>query len=105
MSNFKYNPGDRIGPYNILMLERTNKQNGAWFGKFLCPFHPEEDPHYFECNISSVAQGKTKSCGCQRYAYSKENGRKRMKDLTGQKFNHLTVLEESKQRNGGNHIL
>lgn len=105
MGNFKYNPGDRLGPNNILMLERTVKRGNVWFGKFLCPFHEETDPHYFECNISSVAQGRTKSCGCQRFIHSKENGRKRIKDLTGQRFGHLTVIKESNQRNGGNHIL
>lgn len=105
MSVFKDNPGDKIGPYQILLLERTRKKNGHWFGKFLCPFHSEKDPHYFECNISSVRQGATKSCGCQRFVHSKENGRKRMKDLTGQKFGHLYVVKESSKRNGGNHIL
>ena len=26
---FKYNPGERLGPYNILFLERTKKDNNG----------------------------------------------------------------------------
>lgn len=29
MPKFKYNPGDKIGPENILMIKRTFKEKGG----------------------------------------------------------------------------
>lgn len=29
MAKFKYNPGDKLGPSNILMLERTVKEKSG----------------------------------------------------------------------------
>lgn len=59
----KYNPGDRIGPYNTLFVERTYKnKNGHWYGIFECS-HCEEHKH-FEASVSNIATGRIKSCGC-----------------------------------------
>ena len=102
--NFKYKEGEFIGVNKIKLIKYTKKVNGHWFGKFLCPY-PHDTPQYFECNIDSVVQGRTKSCGCQRYIHSAENGKKRGQDLTGKKFGKLTVIKDSGKRNGGNHVL
>lgn len=77
----KYHEGDRIGPYNILFLERTTKDRG----KFVCPF----DDNIFESNISSVGTGLTRSCGCLHSRRARENT---FVDITGQKFGKLTAL-------------
>lgn len=93
----KYHAGDQIGPYNIVLQKRIGQSRGI----FQCPY----DSNTFECEITSVVSGATRSCGCQAYSQSRNNGRKRMINLTGQKFNHLEVLKESLYRNGGNHVL
>lgn len=62
-AHIKYKPGDRIGPDNILLLERLDKKkNGRPIGRFLCPICSKE----FEAQIGLVAQGVTKSCGCKK---------------------------------------
>lgn len=89
-----YHDGDKIGPYDIILINRTEKMpSGAWKGVFLCPFHDKQNPHYFESDLNSVARGIKYHCGCQ--------GRKEIKvqDLTGQKFGRLTVLKESRRIN------
>lgn len=79
MGKIKYYPGDRLGPRNVLLLERTKKsQKGYYYGKFQCPLCGKT----FETSINHVTQGRTYSCGCHR-------------DLTGQKFGMLTVIEKS----------
>lgn len=52
-----------------------------------------------ECDVdsSNLRSGKQQSCGCLR----RESGQNRKKDLTGQKFGKLTVLESTKERQGG----
>lgn len=93
----KYQPGDKIGPFQIKLLSRIGKQKGL----FVCPFDGKE----FEAYIASIQSGSTKSCGCQRYIHSKENGQSTIPALQGQVFGHLTVIEPTKLRNGGNHVL
>lgn len=48
-----------------------------------------------ECDVigSHLASGHTKSCGCYMKEKSKQTGKTHFKDLTGQKFGHLTVLK------------
>lgn len=79
MGGFKYHAGDRLGPHQLLLLERTKKsQKGYYYGKFKCPLCGK----VFETSINHVTQGRTYSCGCHR-------------DLTGKKFGMLTVIEKS----------
>ena len=54
-----------------------------------------------ECDVitSSLTYGNTKSCGCQRRDHA--NFKKLKLDLVGQRFGHLTVLEETNQRQYG----
>ena len=96
MSKFKYNDGDRIGPYNILMVKRTKKgPDGRWRGVFECPI----DGTLFETRISGIVGG-IKSCGCSR----KKLRPNRIKDLTSQKFGHLTVqylIKDKRTNNNG----
>lgn len=83
--SFKYKAGDRIGPNNILLLERLTDKQYEYKGKFKCP----ECGAVFIASINSVVQGLTKSCGCLRN-----------KNLKGHRFGKLTVLESTKQRQG-----
>lgn len=101
MSNFKYQNGNYIGPYNILMIQRTTKdQQGCWKGIFECPICKTQ----WETRISSIANGSTTSCGCKQ----KEKARqillqynlsdKNKLNLKGQRFGKLLALEPTNQR-------
>lgn len=97
---FKYNPGDYLGPKNnIKFIKRTEKlPNGEWKALFQCPYHEKEV--FFEARIRSVVAGNTTSCGCKYLEHAKNIN---FDDLTGQKFGKLTVLEDSGKRdNAGN---
>lgn len=56
--HFKYNPGDILGPYNILFLYRTKKKNNNWYGEFQCP-HCHKP---FESSIAKISSGSCKMC-------------------------------------------
>lgn len=90
---FKYQEGQRIGPYNILFVKRLRKNDGKyrdWIGLFKCPYCEEG---YFETGISNVVKGVTKSCGCFHRKQAAINGKKRFKDITGQHFGFLTAVK------------
>lgn len=52
-----------------------------------------------ECDVesSNLRTGKQQSCGCMR----KKSGQDRKKDITGQKFGRLTVIEDTGKRQSG----
>ena len=84
-----YKNGDKVGPYDIILLERTEKtSSGHWKAKFICPFH-DDNTHIFETYINTVVSGKIWNCGCRR---------KINNDLTGKTFGRLTVLYPTSQR-------
>lgn len=92
---FKYNPGDTLGKDKILFLERTKKdKTNTWFGIFECPFCKS----HFETRISDITSGHTRSCGCLATKTKSQNGKKNLKDLTGQKYGKLTALEPTELR-------
>lgn len=57
---FKYNSGDKIGPYAITLLERLYKQKSRWYASFQCPYCGEN----FIAAIHDVQDGSSRSCGC-----------------------------------------
>lgn len=97
MRKCKYNNGDKIGPHNIIMIERTYKDNNNhWHGNFKCPKCGKE----FDSTINAISSGATQSCGCFHAQCCRELGKNRINDLTGQKFNHLTALYSLPHNNG-----
>ena len=65
----------------------------------------KEDNHYYaicECDCgnkktiykSSIVLGKTKSCGCMGYEKTRERKTKISKDIVGEVFGRLTVVEK-----------
>lgn len=101
MGRFKYNPGDRIGPYQILMLERTFKEScGQWHAKFECPY----DNNIFETRIKNVVCGDTQSCGCAQKRNAIKQGHNNFKNLTGQRFNKLIAIEPIGKNSNGNFL-
>lgn len=101
LGNMKYFPGSLVGPNNIELVERTKRVGSSYYAKFRCP----NDGNVFETTISSVVQGKTKSCGC-RWEETKRNAKNLgSEDLVGKKFGHLTVLEKTDKRNNSGCIV
>lgn len=88
---FKYNPGDKIGPYNVLMLERLDKRNGHWYGKFQCPYCNNT----FIAAISKVSTGNTRSCKCFQY-------KTHTLDITGYRSGKLVAIRPTEKRSGTN---
>ena len=86
----KYKDGDKIGPYNILLVKRTVKKNNRWRGIFICPRCGKE----FETAIGYIAYGQTVSCGCVGGT----------KNLIGKKFGKLTAMYPTDKRASG-HIV
>ena len=84
---FKYNPGDRLGPYHILFLERTERKgkNKAWYGLFECPICGKP----FESQLANVQSGNSKRC-------KKCSGQKTIY-YPGDKIGYWTILEEDKE--------
>lgn len=95
MPKFKYNPGDKIGPYQIQMVERIKKKddNKHWICSFICPYCNK----IFETQLDNIVQGDTKSCGCKTIELLK-NKQKRTAKIQGQRFGKLIVLEETEER-------
>lgn len=82
--------GQRFGSLTVLYPTRVNGRFG-WHCQ--CDCGNEKD---IESN--NLRTGKVKSCGCQR---NKNIGNSVKKNIIGQKYNHLTVLEATEQRQCG----
>lgn len=75
----------------LLVLEYADEEHQIFYGnkhkntwKCLCDCG---NVHY--ATTENLKRGDTPSCGC----ITKENGKSKLQDLTGQKFGHLTVLK------------
>lgn len=81
--------GQRFGR---LVAEEATKKNGrtAWICKCDCG-------NTCCVDTSNLRSGKQQSCGCLR----KEKAKERKKDLTGQRFGRLVVLEDTDERQCG----
>lgn len=83
--------GERFGRLTAIKYSHTEHGKGAVW-EFKCDCGNTK-----EILLSRVRNGYVNSCGCLR----KENARKAIfKDITGQKFNHLTVVSYAGQSNG-----
>lgn len=103
MAKFKYNPGDLLGPYQVLFLERD--KNNSKMGTFKCV----DCDNTFYSNIYNVNKGQRRYCDyhsdqCrksigQRFANNQKRKEAALKSNTkiqvGQKYGHLTVLERT----------
>lgn len=87
----------RFGRLTVLYPtdKRTSDRCIIWHCK--CDCGNETD-----VSSKSLKQGNTKSCGCLNTETRAALGRSHKKDLTGQVFGKLTVLEDSGQRQDNN---
>lgn len=93
MSNFNDLKGQQFSKLTVLENAGTDKHgNKLWLCQCECGKQKVIAGCYLRC-------GKTKSCGCLRsYNLSIEGG-KNLKDLTGMRFNKLTVIERAENPN------
>lgn len=84
----KYFPGMRLGPHNILMLERI----GSNKGRFQCPYCGRED---WTPQIGAVVKGRSSNCGCHH-----PNNTPAVS--IGEKFGKLTVIGDAGYKPHGN---
>ena len=92
--NMKYYPGQKLGQYNTLFIERLDGQRG----KFQCHFCGET----FEARITNVATGRCNSCGCLQ---KKSVSGLRYKDLSNQRFGNLLVKNDSGKRSKDGRVI
>lgn len=92
----KYKTGDRVGPYNILLLEDIETTSyGHRICKFLCPIC---EKNTFTAKLYHVTSGRIIRCKqCRSEQFSGKNNIN-FKDLLNKKFGKLTVIEYA-----GNH--
>ena len=57
---FKYNSGDEVGPYGVVLIERLYKQKDRWYASFQCPYCGGN----FIASIHDVQNRSSRSCGC-----------------------------------------
>ena len=95
IKNFKYHNESKIGPYNMLLLRRLPPKNGVYKGIFKCSRCGKN----FVSNISNIATGRVKSCGC----FLKESHKigYHQKYSPGEKVGKLTLLEKTDKRKRG----
>lgn len=87
-----YQPGDRVGSRQILLLEKDHKnERGEWYSWFECPF----DGNKFLASHKHISDGTTYSCGCQ----------KNRTNLVGQTFGKLKVIKDSGNRDSNRRII
>lgn len=72
----RYNdqPGDLLGPNQIKFIQKTHQKygnKGDWFADFECPFCHNT----FNCRMTDVRNGRTKSCGCLKKLTMSEVGK------------------------------
>lgn len=99
----KYKVGDKVGPYNILLLEDIKTTDyGHRICKFLCPFCKENT---FIAKLYHVTSGKIIRCKeCRVQQCSGENN-VNFKNLLGQKFGKLTVVQYAGNHTAGRKTL
>lgn len=88
--------GKRFG--KLLVLSRTDKRNNAGYVIYECKCDCGNT-----CYVPSLylTRGITRSCGCLRKGHEPKN----KKDLRGQKFGKLTVIEDSGERDNTGAII
>lgn len=84
---------------NLTVIERAENHNKKVMWRCLC-----------DCGNETIVygtylrNGHTKSCGCKREQAAKKIGEENLISLVGQKFGHLTVLKDTKERQGS-HVI
>lgn len=93
MSNFKDLKGQQFSKLTVLEEAGIDKHNNKmWLCQCECGKQKVISGQY-------LRRGTTKSCGCLKGYNLSIEGKKRLKDLTGMKFNKLIVIERVENPN------
>lgn len=75
----KYQPGDKLGPLSLALIERVDSSGRkGQFAKFRCRCGSE-----FTANIQKVKIGKAKTCGCRGRTKSESQPRDHLLKMIG----------------------
>ena len=85
--------GQRFG--RLLVLQFTDKINNDKRKIYKCKC---DCGNICEVSSHNLSNGSTKSCGCLNIQKMRQRGLDSKRDLTGQKFGKLTVIEDSGRR-------
>ena len=94
----KYNEGERVGPKEVLFIERVSDKRKGSYGLFEC--YTCKQP--FKARLDHIVTGVTYNCSnCRGLKYKGKNN-PNFVDLTGRRIGKLTVIEylnKSSERN------
>lgn len=82
----KYIEGDYLGPYNTLLIKRTKRMNGDYYGVFQCSFCNNR----WETKIKRIVDGTIASCGCVA-----------SQRLVGKRFGKVICVSATNERYAG----
>ena len=85
--------GQTFNRLTVLGRAPSNKRYAKWWCECSC-----EEHNIVQVIGSHLISGETKSCGCYNKEIVGEIGKKTKKDLVGQKFGKLTVIEDDGTR-------
>lgn len=97
LQKYSYLIGQKINKWTILELKRNPEKYKEVFAVCIC-----ECGAIAEVNIHNLINNKTKDCGCGRKSMLRET---KSKNLVGQKFGRLIVLEQLLESNKFNRRL
>lgn len=98
MPGIRIKDGDICGKFGVVLYKRLNKDDkGCWLGEFVCP----HCNNHFICRIENVARGDRKSCGCLAIKNNRKFGQLNTKNLIGQRFGKLLVINKTNERKDG----
>ena len=87
--------GQKFNRWTVIERAPNNSCGDAmWLCECSCPAHTRAI-----VKGAALRSGHSKSCGCLKKEKAAEIGRNNTKDLTGQKFGKLTVLEKAYSKN------
>jgi len=91
--------GQRFGRLVVIRLSDERKDNQTvWECKCDCG-------NVVLVRNSSLRRGDTKSCGCLQREKASQNGKKSVKDITGQRFERLVAIRPSNKRSNDGSVV
>lgn len=85
--------GQKFGRLTAIKIDHREPPKTFWYCECDCGQTKIVD-------INNLTQGHTKSCGCLDKENKQNIGQRNLNDLSGQRFNKLTVLYPTKSKNG-----
>lgn len=100
MAKAKDITGQRFGRLVAVKRSEQKSRNGTAFWECVCDCGGK-----INLRLDQLTTGKARSCGCLFKESVSENGKLNSLDLTGKKFDKLTVVKKTNKRNFNNCIV